>query len=90
MAKQKTKTPRKPLPKIKRNVTITDILKKDPELGGILKAPLIFKKQLLQPIKATKDFGKTFKLSLAFTVLEEIPILGLLFGKNRKKKINPG
>lgn len=72
------------IPKFKRGVTLVDLLKTDPELNSIIRAPALFKKILVQPFKDVKNLKENFKTALAVNLIEELPLLGLLFGKKKK------
>lgn len=72
------------IPKLKRGVTLVDLLKQDPELNYIIAAPKLFKKILVQPIKDVINLKENFKTALAVNLVEELPLLGLLFGKKKK------
>ena len=72
------------IPKLKRGDTLVDLLKQDPELNYIIAAPKLFKKILVQPIKDVKNLKENFKTALAVNLVEELPLLGLLFGKKKK------
>ena len=72
------------IPKLKRGVTLVDLLKTDSELNSIIAAPARFTKILVQPIKEVTNLKENFKTALAVNLIEELPLLGLLFGKKKK------
>lgn len=76
----------KRIPKIKqqKRKDFKDLLKQNSDLKTLMEAPKTFKKVLVKPIKDTKEFGKNFKQGVKDQVINEVPILGLLFGNNKK------
>jgi putative chitinase len=77
----------KKIPKIKqqKRKDFKELLKQNSELKALVEAPKTFKKVLVKPIKDTKEFSKNFKQGVKDQVVNEVPILGLLFGDKKKK-----
>ena len=78
------------IPKLKRDVALVDLLKQDPELNSIIMAPRLFKRILLQPIRDVKNLKENFKTALAVNLVEELPILALLFKKKKGQSQSRG